>query len=150
MQRFELSDGSSNKFWQIAREGETLRITFGKVGSKGQTQLKTLGSEAGAIVEIETLIREKTRKGYVAVGAETTATPKVATPAPEYVLEERFIRRERCDGSFEGLLADWASSEHARGPKETIAGLEKATQKASAELEPHVKQLVMPGRGRQA
>ncbi len=121
MQRFEFSDGSSNKFWQIAREGATLRVAFGKIGTAGQAQLKELASEAAAIAEHDKLVKEKTKKGYVPVGdapataaaavakrpqpppraeAEPAAAKEevVAAPAPvaparqgDYVLEERYV-----------------------------------------------------------
>ena len=69
MRRFELSDGSSNKFWQISRAGAELRVTFGKIGTAGQTQLKDLVTEAAAIAEHDKLIKEKTKKGYAETGA---------------------------------------------------------------------------------
>lgn len=69
MRRFELSDGSSNKFWQISRDGAELRVTFGKIGTAGQTQLKDLVTEAAAIAEHDKLIKEKTKKGYAETGA---------------------------------------------------------------------------------
>lgn len=81
--RFELSDGSSNKFWQIARDGASLLVTFGKIGTSGQAQKKDLASEAAAIAEHDKLVKEKTKKGYVAVGAPASSapapTPKVKT-----------------------------------------------------------------------
>jgi predicted DNA-binding WGR domain protein len=85
MKRFELSDGSSNKFWQIAREGNSLRVTFGKIGTAGQTQLKELASEAAAIAEHDKLIKEKTKKGYTEVGevaASPSASVKVKSAKP--------------------------------------------------------------------
>jgi predicted DNA-binding WGR domain protein len=88
MRRFELSDGSSNKFWQISRDGAELRVTFGKIGTSGQTQLKDLVTEAAAIAEHDKLIKEKTKKGYAETGAptapdgaETKAAPAPAKPA---------------------------------------------------------------------
>ena len=48
--RFEFSDGSSNKFWQIARDGAALLVTFGKIGTEDATKLldvlgRLLGSD---------------------------------------------------------------------------------------------------------
>ncbi|HQY64913.1 MAG TPA: WGR domain-containing protein, partial [Polyangiaceae bacterium] len=76
--RYEFSEGSSNKFWQIARDGASLRVTFGKIGTAGQAQLKELASEAAAIAEHDKLVKEKTKKGYVLVSQD--AAP--AGPAP--------------------------------------------------------------------
>lgn len=79
-QRFELSDGSSNKFWQIARDGASLLVTFGKIGTTGQAQKKDLASEAAAIAEHDKLVKEKTKKGYVAVAAAPASTALAPTP----------------------------------------------------------------------
>ena len=84
MRRFELSDGSSNKFWQVSLQDETtLRVSFGKIGQKGQTQLKKLASAGAAAAEMEKLIREKTKKGYVEVAADggEVVAPQPAAPA---------------------------------------------------------------------
>jgi predicted DNA-binding WGR domain protein len=80
MRRFELTDDTSNKFWQVSLDGEsTLRVSFGKIGQNGQTQLKTLASAAAATAEMAKLIREKTKKGY----AEVPIDDGVAPPPPE-------------------------------------------------------------------
>ena len=63
--RFEYVDGTSSKFWAIELKGRSLTVNFGRIGSGGQTRLKTFDDEAGARKEYEKLIAEKTRKGYV-------------------------------------------------------------------------------------
>lgn len=81
--RFEFTDDGSNKFWDIERAGSKLTIKFGKIGASGQTQLKTFGSDAEAIVAHDKLVAEKTKKGYVEIGgkpAKTKAAP--GKPAP--------------------------------------------------------------------
>ena len=40
---------------------------FGRIGTKGQTQVKDLGTEAAAEAHVGKLIGEKTRKGYAEV-----------------------------------------------------------------------------------
>ena len=35
MRRFEFSDSTSNKFWEVDVDGETLNVTVGKIGTKG-------------------------------------------------------------------------------------------------------------------
>jgi DNA ligase-1 len=61
---FEFVDGSSAKFWEISRSGETVTVRYGKIGSNGQTQTKTLADAAAATAHAERLILEKTTKGY--------------------------------------------------------------------------------------
>ncbi|MGC4093768.1 MAG: WGR domain-containing protein [Polyangiaceae bacterium] len=79
MRRFELSEGSSNKFWQIERQGNNLTICFGRIGTNGQTQVKSLGSDAAAQAEHDKLVREKLKKGYREAASAANSAP--AAPA---------------------------------------------------------------------
>ncbi|ARU05184.1 hypothetical protein CCO03_11230 [Comamonas serinivorans] len=84
MQRYEFNDGKSSKFWQIEQQGHELHIAWGKIGTQGQSQVKSFDDEAKAQVARDKLIKEKTGKGYVAAGEAPLAagaTPKVAKPA---------------------------------------------------------------------
>ncbi|MDQ3335286.1 MAG: WGR domain-containing protein [Myxococcota bacterium] len=64
MPRYEFTDGSSNKFWDIELAGKSFTTTYGKTGANGQTTIKTFKSPAVAKTEYEKLIAEKVRKGY--------------------------------------------------------------------------------------
>jgi uncharacterized protein (TIGR02996 family) len=75
MRTFQYSDAKSNKFWNIAVSGSSFTVTFGRVGSPGQTQTKTFASAEQAQAEADKLIRQKLGKGY------TETTPK--RPASE-------------------------------------------------------------------
>jgi predicted DNA-binding WGR domain protein len=68
MRRFEFTEGDSRKFWQIGRTGGDVTVSWGRIGTKGQLQIKQLGDEARAERELQKLIGEKVRKGYVEVG----------------------------------------------------------------------------------
>jgi uncharacterized protein (TIGR02996 family) len=70
MPRYEFSEGSSNKFWEIALEGKAFTTTWGRIGTAGQSKTKTCGSEAAAKKEYEKLIAEKVGKGYVEAGGK--------------------------------------------------------------------------------
>jgi uncharacterized protein (TIGR02996 family) len=74
---FEYSDATSHKFWNIERQGTSITVNYGRIGSAGQTQLKSFSDEARAQKEYDKLIAEKTGKGY----RETTpsAAPKTMT-----------------------------------------------------------------------
>lgn len=65
--RFECTEGPSRKFWQIACTGCEVAVTFGRIGSRGQTQVKQFDSEARAQREQEKLVAEKLAKGYLEV-----------------------------------------------------------------------------------
>ncbi len=64
MPRYEFSEGSSNKFWEIALSGKSFTTTYGKIGTSGQTTVKSFGSDADAKKEYDKLVAEKTKKGY--------------------------------------------------------------------------------------
>ena len=63
-ERYVFVEGSSNKFWEVAVDDTKLIVRFGRVGTKGQVQLKTFSDETLAMKEKEKLVREKTNKGY--------------------------------------------------------------------------------------
>ncbi|WP_294953363.1 DUF6138 family protein [uncultured Gilliamella sp.] len=60
----EFKDTLSNKFWCITQQDESLTIVFGKIGTKGQTQVKTFSSPYDAEKEANKLIKSKIKKGY--------------------------------------------------------------------------------------
>lgn len=64
----EFEEGSSSKFWRARIDGGTLYVNYGKIGTNGQTQVKDLGPE-GARKELDKLVREKRKKGYVDAGS---------------------------------------------------------------------------------
>jgi predicted DNA-binding WGR domain protein len=68
MPRYEFSEGSSNKFWQIDLKGKSFTTTYGKIGTSGQTSLKEWKDAAEAKKEYDKLVAEKTKKGYELVG----------------------------------------------------------------------------------
>lgn len=77
---FELSEGTSNKFWEVWSEGTEVRTRYGKIGTGGQTTIKDEGDEEKAAKLLAKLIAEKTKKGYVEVGG---ASPAAAKSAPQ-------------------------------------------------------------------
>ena len=82
MPRYEFSEGSSSKFWEINLDGKSFTTTYGKIGAKGQTTLKTFSSEAEAKKEYDKLVAEKVKKGYVpAGGAAAPASPTTSSSA---------------------------------------------------------------------
>jgi formylglycine-generating enzyme required for sulfatase activity/predicted DNA-binding WGR domain protein len=78
MRRIELSDSTSNKFWEVDVNGKTLNVTFGKIGTKGQSKPKDFATPEKAKAEMEKLIKEKTGKGYVEVGGKAVKAIKYA------------------------------------------------------------------------
>lgn len=68
---FEFVEGSSAKFWEISRQDNEVTVRFGRLGTGGQTQTKTLANAEAASRHVEKLIGEKTKKGYVETPATT-------------------------------------------------------------------------------
>ncbi|VEI00261.1 DUF4240 domain-containing protein [Kaistella antarctica] len=59
--------GDSNKFWTIEQFEEKYFVQWGKLGTEGRSNEKELGSKDECYKEIEKLIKEKTRKGYLEI-----------------------------------------------------------------------------------
>ena len=78
MARYELVEGTSSKFWEVDVSGSDLTVTFGRIGTVGQSKTKSFADAAGAVKERDKLVKEKTGKGYTLVG---TTTPSAATPS---------------------------------------------------------------------
>lgn len=72
MRRFEFREGASHKFWCIELSRETFKVVYGRIGTDGREQTKTFESEEIAVREAAKLVRAKTKKGYVEVGAATS------------------------------------------------------------------------------
>lgn len=67
-------DAKSSKFWNIELVGSSYNVTYGRIGTEGQSLTKSFESEDKARKEVEKLIKEKLGKGYVdAVGSGATA-----------------------------------------------------------------------------
>jgi predicted DNA-binding WGR domain protein len=73
MPRYEFSEGTSNKFWEINLSGKSFTTTYGKIGTSGQTTIKQWKSEAEAKKEYDKLIAEKVKKGYQPAGGGSSA-----------------------------------------------------------------------------
>nr|WP_198982672.1 AAA domain-containing protein [Herbaspirillum sp. ASV7] len=57
--------GSSRKFWQASCRDRELSVSYGRAGTNGQTILKQFDTPERASKEMDKLVNEKLRKGYV-------------------------------------------------------------------------------------
>jgi uncharacterized protein (TIGR02996 family) len=158
MPRYEFSEGTSNKFWDITLSGKSLTTTFGKIGAAGQTQIKNLGSDADAKKAYDKLIAEKQNKGYKLVGkAKPAASKKTAAPAaaktakaakaaplaPSGTLDARnkdlesAIEKNPNDRDAYAVFADWLQEQG--DPRGELISLQLANKdkQAKALLEKH-------------
>jgi predicted DNA-binding WGR domain protein len=84
----------AEKFWEITLAKNEFKVRFGKIGSAGQTTLKSFPDAATASREAEKLITEKLKKGYSEVSSQPTAQPsakKGSKKAAPKVLTQREI-----------------------------------------------------------
>jgi predicted DNA-binding WGR domain protein len=62
---FEFVSGTSSKFWETCVSGNEVTVRFGRIGTDGQTQVKTQANAEAAVKHAEKLIEAKTAKGYL-------------------------------------------------------------------------------------
>jgi predicted DNA-binding WGR domain protein len=68
-------DAKSSKFWNIELAGNSYTVTYGRIGTDGQTLSKSFADEAAARKDMDKLIKEKLGKGYVdAAGSGASAS----------------------------------------------------------------------------
>lgn len=83
MRRFELTDGSADKFWSIGVEGAVVRVHYGRNGTNGQVKEKTYADAAAAAADAAKQVAAKEKKGYAEGGAAdgpVAAAPVAAAP----------------------------------------------------------------------
>jgi uncharacterized protein (TIGR02996 family) len=106
--QFELSEGSSSKYWEVEIKKTSVYTHFGKSGSKGQLKVKDLANKAGAEKELARMVAEKLEQGYVESGvaksakAESPANADARNPALE-----KAIAANPLDVDAYAVFADW-------------------------------------------
>jgi uncharacterized protein (TIGR02996 family) len=106
MPRYELSEGSSNKFWEIELKGSSFTTTYGRIGAKGQTTLKEFDSPAEAKREHDKLIAEKVKKGYALAGGAPAAAARPVADDPQTRQLQAAIDADPDDAAAYTVLAD--------------------------------------------
>jgi predicted DNA-binding WGR domain protein len=62
---FNFTDTKSNKFWWISWEGKSITVNYGRIGTLGSGNKKEFADEASCLKEVNKLIAEKIKKGYI-------------------------------------------------------------------------------------
>ncbi|EMY7366516.1 WGR and DUF4132 domain-containing protein [Escherichia coli] len=75
MRHFIFQDEKSHKFWAVEQQGNELHISWGKVGTNGQNQVKSFADAAAAEKAELKLIAEKVKKGYVEQAKDNSLQP---------------------------------------------------------------------------
>jgi len=62
--RFEFVGGNSYKFWEVEVTGNDVTVCYGRIGTDGQRQTKSLNDSASATRHADKLIESKLKKQY--------------------------------------------------------------------------------------
>ncbi len=57
--RYELTDDTSSKFWEIRQDGRAYEVRYGRIGSSGREQRKELDSPGACAAMVQRKIAEK-------------------------------------------------------------------------------------------
>ncbi|PYC64876.1 molybdate metabolism regulator [Micromonospora arborensis] len=146
---FELVGANSAKFWEVNLDGVEVTVRFGRLGTVGQTQRKTFGSEQAAAAHVDKLIAEKVKKGYAesAAPAGSAATDRKfdgtageVAPAARTASATRDEAQPPLDEQTFVVPPSWYRSRHPRrgGPGVTAARLDPSSSvQAEALLSQH-------------
>jgi len=94
----EYKDEKSAKFWKINVEGTSHTVTYGKIGTDGQSKTKTFETAEKATKDAEKLVKAKTKKGYQEVGSQKEETNnKTENSSIDVTFIEEEEARERFD-----------------------------------------------------
>lgn len=128
------SDGSSHKFWNILLEGNSHTVTFGRVGTGGQSKVKEFDDDEEAKKSFDKLVTQKLKKGYSdASGTSTTIPTKTASKTASRKAAKTVSNKASKAASKTASKAaakSGASAAKATGRKATMT--KKAAKTASA------------------
>ena len=79
-QRLEFDNGRSSKFWEVAVNGSTHTVRYGRIGTTGQEKTKSFDNNAAAEKDALRLISQKTQKGYTPVRGNSKASTRHKIP----------------------------------------------------------------------
>ena len=103
MIRLEMTEGTSNKFWEIELSGKSFTTRWGRIGTKGQEKTQSFASPAAALREQTKLVASKRNKGY----CEPASKPAPSAATPRNPALEAAIRGDREDAGAYQVYADW-------------------------------------------
>jgi predicted DNA-binding WGR domain protein len=133
MERYELIEGTSSKFWRFEVRGSELVVEYGRTGTKGQSTVKSFDSPAAALAAAAKLVKEKTGKGYrLGTAAAPEATAPKAAKAPTAKAPARAAQAPPpAPQAAEGDLPEWLTEAMLA---ELIAKLGKKSKRSPSEL----------------
>ncbi len=113
VQRLEVKNKTSQKFWEAEVRDKTLLTRWGRIGTKGQEKKKTFPSSYAAGQAFETQLEEKLKKGYKR--AKTAAEIELEKPPAKKPKRnpdlEAAILKDIDDPKAWLVYADWLQGE---------------------------------------
>lgn len=139
--RYEFTEGTSNKFWEIRRDGNEVTTRWGRIGTDGQEKTKEYDDEEKAQKEYDKLVKSKTKKGYEPVQAAAAGPKKAVGSAQNPDLEAPLLENPN-DKEAALVYADWLQGEgDPRGELITLQA-EGKTKEADALIKKHKEHLL--------
>ncbi|MDC0709628.1 WGR domain-containing protein [Stigmatella sp. ncwal1] len=140
MPRYEFTEGSSSKFWEITLSGKSFTTRWGRIGTEGQEKTQSFASPAEAKKEHDKLVREKEKKGYELVGeggGEAGGDDgESAEPASNPELEAAILKDpDNVDAYL--VYSDWL--QHQGDPRGELIALHHAVSQASGKEASNLK-----------
>ena len=80
MARFEFTQGSSSKFWEVSQRGTKVTVRWGRIGTTGQSKVKTFANALKAGEFQVKLVREKIGKSYIPCDKEANRLATADVP----------------------------------------------------------------------
>ncbi len=102
--RYEMVEGSANKYWEIEIFPLSYEVRFGRMGAKPQLRVKEFQSESETLSESNKIRALKETKGYILVKKTTPGNNELLTPGKNMAAgsgkDEQPKPRRRDDGSM--------------------------------------------------
>lgn len=131
MERYELSDGTSDKFWQIELDGDSFTVCYGRIGTKGQSKTKSFDNRAAAQAAATKVIASKVKKGYAKVGGGDESVAE----AKNNLDLELAIEANPDDDDAWSVYGDWLQEEGDPRGEVIALSLAGKTDQARAAIE---------------
>ncbi|HIE48857.1 MAG TPA: WGR domain-containing protein, partial [Gammaproteobacteria bacterium] len=134
-QYYELVNDKSAKFWEVEQQNSTVHLRWGKIGTNGQSKIKELDSQEDAAKEVEKLINQKTKKGYVTAKASTVTTASPAKAKTTIKTSKKASTKKTATKNKPATIINPATAskptllKYVKDPSRTTAELKKSIER---------------------
>jgi len=135
---FTFEAGESHKFWAIERSGSSFTVTFGRIGTAGQSRTKEFASEAECVKAHDKLIAEKVREGYVEQGGKSASSPGKPATTSEKPSRTGALTGNKSGGAPASKPARKDSTAASDPAKESADGIRTTTEDKTSDSGPTV------------